>query len=157
MVQLADDYKKRSIRFLEIWQKQGWRMKVYGISYQGGYPRKELVETARTLALQTVPFPAVKQDRYGVGFIGVHDGKDSDFIFIDWWSNENELNHHVYISKHGEKPQFEYCTPKGLIACTWDLKVLNFERDCWVMAVLNNPAGTPDIEQYLQYHMNEDF
>jgi hypothetical protein len=49
----------------------------------------------------------------------------------------------------------EYVTPTGLIACTWDLRVLSFEGDAWVEAVLANPSG-PDMEEYLARTLNED-
>jgi len=32
MFKLIQSYKPRQIRFLELWEESGWRMKVYGIS-----------------------------------------------------------------------------------------------------------------------------
>ncbi len=70
-------------------------------------------------------------------------------------ADENELNHHVYVS-HGQDPdRLEYQTPTGLIACAWDLRVLCFERDAWVELVLNSHAE-PDIEGYLETRLNAD-
>ncbi|WP_369899475.1 isochorismatase [Bacillus manliponensis] len=156
MIQLQETYKKRPIRFLDTWEHEGWLMKIYGVSYENEYPREQLITVAKKLAATILPQPAIFHDRYGVGFIGVHDGKDSSFIFIDWWSNENELNHHVYIASHETPHEFEYYTPKGLIACCWDLKILNFERDAWVQTVLNHPHGTPSLDEYMQLQFNED-
>ncbi|MBO8155823.1 MAG: isochorismatase [Bacillaceae bacterium] len=156
MIKLREKYKKRPIRFLDLWEHKGWRMKVYGISYGGDLPRKELIPKAKELAAQHLPVPAVTDNRYGVGFIGVHDGEGASFIFIDWWTNENELIHHVYVAPHETPDQFEYFNSKGLIACCWDLKVMCFERDSWVKTILNNPKGSPDIEEYLQQRLNED-
>ncbi|MBY7142653.1 hypothetical protein KFZ56_06090 [Virgibacillus sp. NKC19-3] len=76
-------------------------------------------------------------------------------MFVDWWTNENELIHHVYVASHENPTDFEYVTPTGLIACCWDLKVLNFERDSWIEQVLNNPKGPPDIDGYLKCHLND--
>lgn len=39
---------------------------------------------------------------YGVGFLGVHDGRGADFVFIDWWAEENELHHHLYMASHNQ-------------------------------------------------------
>lgn len=156
MIQLRETYKKRPIRFLELWQNDGWTMKIYGISYQNDYPNENLVDKAKVLALKTLPVPAITNNRYGVGYIGVHDGAGANFIFIDWWSNENELNHHVYVATDENPYQFEDYTSTGLIACCWDMKVLSFERDSWVQTVLNNPNGIPNLETYLKLQLNED-
>ncbi|MFD1019552.1 isochorismatase [Thalassobacillus hwangdonensis] len=156
MIKIQSDYQKRPIRFLQLWENGGWSLKVYGISYSSEYPSNKLMDKAKELARDILPFPAVTKNRYGLGFIGVHEGSGANFIFIDWWSNENELNHHVYVESHGDPGMFKYVTPKGLIACCWDLKVLSYERDCWVESVLNNSTGSPDIDLYLNMHLNED-
>ncbi|WHX24583.1 isochorismatase [Virgibacillus halodenitrificans] len=155
MIDLKEAYTPRPISFLELWEYEGWKMKVYGISSTGDYPRKKLVERAKETAMDILPVPSVTNTHYGAGFIGVHEGDGASFIFIDWWTNENELMHHVYVGPHEEPGNFEYVTPKGLIACCWDLKVLSFERDSWVDQILNNPTGAPDIEGYLNCRLNE--
>ncbi|MFD1739043.1 isochorismatase [Bacillus salitolerans] len=156
MIELREEYKKRSIRFIDVWETQGWSMKLYGISYENEYPKNNLIQDAKELAVKILPLPAKTDARYGVGFIGIHEGAGANFIFIDWWSDENELNHHVYVASHDTPDHYEYATPKGLIACCWDLKVLSFERDSWVKTVLANPAGVPNIDEYMKLQLNED-
>jgi hypothetical protein len=46
MIVLQEAYRKRPIHFLELWEQSGWRLKVYGIAYQGEYPRAHLIEKA---------------------------------------------------------------------------------------------------------------
>ncbi len=82
----------------------GWRLKVYGIAYQGEEPDHELVEAALGAAESVLPRPALNDDRYGLGFLGIHDGRDSNFVFVSWWENENELQHRVFYSAT-ERPQ----------------------------------------------------
>ncbi|MEE6208586.1 hypothetical protein U3A55_00230 [Salarchaeum sp. III] len=156
MIKLQSNYRKRSIRFHELWEYEGWIIKVYGISYLSEKPSERLIEVSKNLATDVLPNPAVKENRYGVGFICAHEGSGANFIFIDWWSNENELNHHVYVESHEKPYTFEYVTPQGLIACCWDLKVLSFERDSWVKSILNNPNGKPAINEYLSMQLNEN-
>jgi hypothetical protein len=143
------------IRFLEIWEQKGWRLKVYGITYQGEYPRPHLLEQAKALASDRLPALADAPGCYGVGFLGVHDGRGTDFLYLDWWAEENELHHHLSVVSHQRPDHFEYATPTGLIACVWDLRVLSFEREAWVASVLANPHG-PDLEHYLRLRLNED-
>ncbi|MCP3027713.1 GNAT family N-acetyltransferase [Halobacillus sp. A5] len=91
MIKIQSDYHKRPIRFIELWEDGGWSLKVYGISYLSDYPSNKLIDTSKELARDTLPFPAVTNNRYGLGFIGVHEGSGANFIFVDWWSNEIEL------------------------------------------------------------------
>ncbi|MET3290081.1 UNVERIFIED_CONTAM: hypothetical protein ABID98_002651 [Brevibacillus sp. OAP136] len=155
MIKLTEEYKKRAVRFLELWNHSGWSLKMYGIAYEGEFPRQRLVDAAKEFAQKHLPEVAGTDRHYGVGFIGVHDGHGGSFIFIDWWSDENELNHHVYVASHESPDSFTYMTPHGLIACVWDLKILSFEREAWLQCVLNNPEG-PNLEDYLAARLNED-
>lgn len=90
-----------------------------------------------------------------MGFLGIHDGKTANFVFVDWWASENELHHHVYASPLNQPDKLEYITPTGLIACVWDLRVMEFEGQAWLETVLKNPKG-PDFEDYLERRLNED-
>ena len=155
MFHLQEPYHPRPIRFLELWQHAGWRLKLYGIAYRRDLPRPELIDAARAVARQRLPQPAAEQSRYGVGFLGVHDGRGACFVFVDWWANENELFHHVYVSPSDRPHALQYMTPTGLAACVWDLALIAFERQAWLDAVLAQPTG-PDLEAYLACRLNTD-
>ena len=148
-------YTKRPIRFLEIWQRGGWRLKVYGIAYGRPMPRPELVEAAKAVAQQRLSSVPEPSRHYCVGFLGVHDGRTANFVFVDWWAEENELHHHVYVSPTDEPSRFTYATPTGLTACVWDLRVMAFERQAWLDTVLTRADG-PELEAYLRFTLNED-
>lgn len=153
MIRLKEPYKKRPIRFLELFQPSGWKLKVYGIAYNRELPRPELLEAAKNLAMEKLP--QISDSIYGVGFLGVHDGRGVNFVFLDWWQDENELHHHVFTSPTEQPSRLKEVTHTGVSACVWDLRVICFERQAWVDQVLNNPEG-PDIEGYLAYQLNED-
>ena len=145
-MQLQEPYQKRPVRFLDVWQHNGWRLKVYGIAYQRDLPRPELVAAAHETAAWMLP--EITADRYGVGFMGVHDGRGANIVFVDWWANENELFHNVYYSPPEAPRILRAARPGELTACTWDLAVMCYERTAWLETVLSNPAG-PDFEAYL--------
>ena len=126
-----------------------------GYATRGGLPRPELVRAAREVAEAHIGQLAAGIDHYSVGFLGIHDGRGANFVFLDFWANENELYHHVFVSPADKPEQLDYVTPSGLTACVWDLRVLCFERQAWVDAILNNPEG-PDLERYLAYRLDED-
>ena len=155
MFTVAEPYETRSIRFLELWDHAGWRVKVYGIAYRGQRPDPGLVAAAKEVARARLPEPAVGSRRYGVGFLGVHEGHGANFVFVDWWADENELHHHVHLSKPEAPAELIEITSTGLIACAWDLRVIAFERDAWVETVLANLDG-PDLEAYLARRLEED-
>lgn len=148
-------YKQRPIRFLELWQHAGWRFKVYGIAYRRPTPRPELVAAAKATAMQRLASVPDSMGHYSVGFLGVHDARAHNFVFVDWWADENELHHHVYVSPTNEPARLAYTTPTGLVACVWDLRVMAFERQAWLDTALERPDG-PDLDAYLQQRLNED-
>lgn len=148
-------YTKRAIRFLELWQHGGWRLKVYGIADGRPKPRPELLTAAQAIAKQRLESIPISLRHYSVGFLGVHDGRTSNFVFVDWWADENELHHHVYVSPKDQPSRFTYATPSGLAACVWDLRLMAFERQAWLDTVLKPPAG-PDVGAYLRQVLNED-
>src|SRR5262249_45540547 len=96
MIPLREKCELRPVRLLGLWEAAGWRLKVYGISYGREVPGPEAVAAAKRLAAAALPVPAVTADRYGIGFLGVHDGRGACFVFLCWWAHENELYHLVW-------------------------------------------------------------
>jgi hypothetical protein len=151
-MELREHYRRRVIRFLELHTFRGWRIKVYGIAYHGGTADPQLVQAGKVVAADHLPRPAITAGRYGVGFMGVHQGRDSNLVFIDWWRAENELCHLTFTSTPANPAELQITNPPGVFACVWDLALIGFERDAWVETVLAAP--TPDIERYLQFRLN---
>jgi hypothetical protein len=155
-------YRPRAISFLKIHEVGGWRLKFYGITVNGGPPRAELVTVAEALAPSVLPSPAVygsggdphDSDRYGVGFVTLHDAKDYAFALFDWWAGENELHQRMYSALPTRlgtmRPH-----PTPAIGCVWELAVTDFERRAWLEHVLTRPGG-PDIEGYLAERFQGD-
>jgi hypothetical protein len=144
---MTPDYRPRPIRYLEQWEHEGWRLKVYGISAWEERPAQTLVEHAKRIAAEHLPQPAVEDGRYGVGLLGVHDGKKASFAFVSWWSLVYELNHLLFRAPRNDPAAFARVEP-GLLGCTWDISVVAFERDAWIHSMLTGKQG-PDIEAYL--------
>lgn len=156
MIKLCEPYRPRPIRYIELWEEADWRLKVYGIAYDRPLPRPEVIEAAKAVTRTHLSREGIcRTCDHGVGFLGIHDGRGANFVFFDFWADENELHHHVYVSPTDQPNRWDYVTPSGLIACVWDLRVMCFERQAWVDAVLANPSG-PDIDAYLAARLNED-
>ena len=148
-------YQARAIRFLELWEIAGWRLKVYGITCGSGEPSAGLAAAGKRVVEEKLRQVDAAVDHYGVGFLGIHEGETANFVFVDWWADENELHHHVWASAIDDPIALEYTTPSGVIACVWDIRLIGFERDAWVGAALQNSGG-PDLDDYLERRLNED-
>jgi hypothetical protein len=148
-VELAEPYKPRPVRFLDVAELDGWRIKVYGIAYEGERPEEALVQAALDTARRSLPAPPSTDDRY------VHQGRGSNFVFLDWWADENELHHHIWFSSKDAPSALTAAQPGDPIACAWDISVLAHEREAWVAHVLTR-FDAPDVEGYLAARMNAD-
>ena len=147
-VELTEPYATRPVSALGTWQCGDWRIKKYVIAYRRDGARQELIEAAEASAARALPTPAVTTVRYGVGFLGVHDGRGGNFVFIDWWEQENELHHHVFFSTAADPGALRPATSADPIACVWDLSVVAHEREAWIRHVL--VPEVPDLDAYLE-------
>lgn len=143
-----EPWAPRPVRFLELWEHEDWRLKVYGIAYRGDRPGQALVSAAKELAEAHLPRPASTDRRYGVGFLGVHEGRGANLVFVDWWADENELHHLPFVASHERPLALVPAGPEGPMACVWDLALVEHERRAWLHAALSG-HGTPDLSRYL--------
>jgi hypothetical protein len=153
--QITHPYQPRPIRFLKLWQVNGWTVKVYGMAATNERSPQRLVETAKAIARQQLPQPAITSERYGAAILIAHAGTDGNYVLVDWWFGENMLHHHVYASSLAEPDTFIYVSPQGVGFCGWELAVFQFERQAWIDMVLARPT-TPDFNAYFAQHLNAD-
>ena len=146
-------YKPRSFRFIELLSIGDWRLKLYGIAWNAELPRPELLETAKKIA--TEQLKKEQMSNYRVGFIGAHDGQNACFVFVDFWGNENELFHRVFLSRDNDPEKLAPAEPADSSVCVWDLHLQSFERAAWIKHVLRKPDA-PDFDSYLGEQLRED-
>lgn len=144
----AERYAPRTVRPMGERTFGDWTLKVYGIAYGADEPGHELVDAALAAAEPALPEIALGDGRYGLGFLGIHDGRDSNFVFVSWWENENELQHRVFYSTPERPGTLRAARPDEPIACVWDIRVIAHERDAWVRHMLADP-GRADAGAYL--------
>jgi hypothetical protein len=130
-----------------------WRMKLYGIAWHRELPRPELLEAARRVTTETLAKETA--NNYKVGFVGAHDGRNACFVFVDFWGNENELFHRVFLSRGNDPQALTAWKISDSSVCVWDLRLQSFEREAWIKHVLKKPDA-PDFDSYLQERMNSD-
>ena len=147
-IRLREPYQPRPLRFLELWTVDDWRLKVIGITHGRETPSVELIEAAKRVAADYLRTRRTRHSSYNVGFLGVHDGRGENQVFLDRWINENELMHAYWVSPKDDPRSLVVPDPDHNSVCVWDLAVQCFERQAWLECVLDNPRG-PDVEAYL--------
>jgi len=98
---------------------------------------RELSYWLRPKKIAATELAKFEPNDFYLGFIGAYDGRNAALIFIDFWGNENELFHRVFLS-HGDD-KFADLSPAGdsdPSVCVWDLALQSFERAAWIKHVL---------------------
>lgn len=159
MSALGGPYETRKVRGLGTSELQGWKIKTYEIFQHNDPWRTEgatapIVISAKNMASTLLEDPPCATTRYGVGFLIVHRGKDRNWILLDWWY-EREILKQILMSAPLNEPEKIVVEQSNLLACTWELAVIAFERQAWIDCVLNNPNG-PDLEAYCNRQLNAE-
>jgi hypothetical protein len=149
----VETYEPRSFRFIELLTIGGWRMKLYGIAWRRELPRLKLLEAAKWIAAEQLRHAS--PNNYNVGFVAAHDGKNACVVFIDYWANENELFHQVFLSRSSDPDALIPAKESDSSVCVWDLRLQSFEREAWIKHVLCK-ANAPDFRAYLNERLNDD-
>jgi hypothetical protein len=66
MTTIAQAYETRPIRFLDLWEIGGWKMKAYGIAYASEQPGRPLIDAARRLTAERLSTSAEGTRHHGV-------------------------------------------------------------------------------------------
>ncbi len=154
MKNLRIPYATRNVRFHEIFRCPNWQVKIYIISstasvvdaaiiYQAKYELPGWLKASNKSGLEV----------YGYATLILHQTKYGVFAVINWWLDENMLQHFVYLAPIKDPLSFNLYSYNGIITCVWELSVLWHERNAWVSHVLMNP-GNPDYQAYLDDQLN---
>jgi len=147
-MRVIEPYTKRSVTFLTQVDSEGWRVKVYGISANSEAVPAELVDEAIAQVLPQLPQPAVSEDRYGVGFLIIHQGKQRNWFLLDWWEHEDILFHRLFSSPLDSCRTIS-AEKSSATACVHELQVISLESEAWVKTVLGTDTE-PDFDAYLK-------
>ncbi len=156
-LKLTEPYQSRQVSSLGVLEVDEWRFKLYGIHAPGrSAPDDGWKLTVQELAQTRLEDTGGHPERYGVGFIIIHHGREANFVLIDWWVGENMLENHVHVFPPGDSGTYEHMVNTGLAACVWELSVMSFEREAWIETVLANPQN-PNLKAYLKRQLEGRF
>lgn len=139
------EYRERRGRFDRLHQDGDWQLKVYVIDAGKGPPAADLVDAALPAAARLLP--DVSERVYGEAFVIVHSGEDAIWLLVHWWQDHCLLYHRVAAATLDNPRDFSVPVDAELIACSWELDVIGFERDAWVRTI-QRPGGEPDRVAY---------
>lgn len=156
-MKIQNKYQTRPIRFLEIYEHEDWKIKIYSISSRNEYVKKEIVVLAKTYLARWLQnsFNYFPLETYRIATLILHEGKEGCFALLNWWIDENMLQNHVYLLKKNDQTRFIDYSKKGITACVWEMEIIWFERNSWIQHVLSK-APRPNYDGYLQEHLNKD-
>ena len=149
-----DPFVMRPTKFINQVNSEGWRIKIYGISTKSLPLPQEVVSEGMKSVLSHLPQPALTEQRYGVGFLIIHQGTMRNWYLLDWWEKEDIIHHKLFSSPLDEPSAISTEPDKTLIACVHELRVINFESEAWIKTVLCRD-NKPSFESYLDLRLDQ--
>lgn len=155
-MKINTSYKTRPVRFLEIHQQDNWKVKIYSISVKNKLVNVQFINSAKQqMGSWLSKATDYSLDTYNAATLILHEGKEGCFAIINWWTDENMLQHYVYLAGNETPAVFKPFANNSIITCVWEMAVLWFERNAWVEHVLQK-AEKPQMAAYLSAHLNAD-
>lgn len=151
---LSEPYAPRPIRFLEVHEHAGWRIKLYSITYGSEPCDRATYDECLAIAMSDLPQPAVTKHRPGVGFAICHQGRGWHYLVLNWWDNENELPQRIWVCERDKPNALWRRAAANQSVCVWDLQVIWFEREMYVKRVLMS-RGRVNVDGYLAEQFNQ--
>ncbi len=140
------EYGERVAEFSGMHLVGDWHVKVYTIDAGAGTRPEESLEASLAQLPRLLP-PEVGGSVHGEAFVVVHAGEDSVWLLVHWWTDACLLHHRMVAASLETPDSFDIEVPETLIACTWELAVVAFEREAWVRSAQRRGAAA-DFEAY---------
>ncbi|MEI5997918.1 hypothetical protein H3V53_12135 [Paraburkholderia bengalensis] len=158
-----DVYDVRPVRYIENESAHGWTFKFYGINAKH-VDGNDIVDAGLLKAAKAVVWdqvlnkPLLSKNSHKTGFAVLHQGRLGNWLLVDWWSHDVLWKQILFRSDSIKDPVFTK-DPNAVVACTWEIPLIAFERDHWVRNVQKIDQGTDAkdaIDRYLKAHFNAD-
>lgn len=158
------EYETRRVTFHGLRRVDDWAVKVYAIDAHGSIRPGDVLPAAlaRLPAMlpdavaggraplacpDGAPEGASGADVHGEAFAIVHAGEDAVWLLVFWWTDRCLLHRRMAGAPLRQPEDFTLPVPDTLIACTWELAVVQHERDAWVRNVQAR-GGRASLEAY---------
>jgi len=143
-------YEPRLFADLGILTERRWALKLYGIHHDITRDKAALVDPAVLQSGSThIRGLLAEADRVGAhhntGFVILHQGKQANWLLTHWWIHQDVCCHIVSRSPLDDPVRFTRVAAP-IMACVWELLVVQFERGAWISTALQ---PKPNFDAYL--------
>ncbi len=150
-------YQKRHIEFNEIYEVDGWKIKIYTISKDDEFKYPEFYAKVKAQVKNWLQIENGFNAQHDyMGFLILHAGTEGIFTLINWWVGKNMLNTLIFKSDYDNLFEFEKISGNGLAPCIWELEIINHERIAWTNHTLKT-YPKPNYSAYLKSTFSGDF
>lgn len=147
-------YRARKIRFREVLDMYGWRIKIYTIAKDEKFNHPQFyINVKRELEKWLLLDNSFNSSNDKIGFLILHSGNEGIFSIVSWWVDKHMMNTHIFLSKLDDPSNFARISGDGLAPCIWELEVINHERISWIDNILKK-TPEPDYERYIEDVIN---
>lgn len=147
-------YQARKIVFNELFKINGWTIKIYTISKTDKFEHPAFYKNVKAKIPEWLKMENSFDSRNDkIGFLILHEATEGIFSLLNWWVGKNMLNAHVFFTRTNETDSFRKISGDGLLACVWELEVINYERVSWLNNTLRKMPN-PDYKSYLNDVIN---
>ena len=109
-------------------------------------PGEGVLAAAREHAGDVLPAAAEREGgSEGLGFVILHEGLQGTWLLLHWWAHGDILCGRLLRAEPGGAV-FAPQDDRPLLACVWELVVIDHERRAWVRAMMRE---APDSGAYL--------
>ncbi|MCF3638703.1 hypothetical protein LXM94_01790 [Rhizobium sp. TRM95111] len=131
-------YRPRDVSNLGQWAIGGLKLKVYGLVADNRKIDKAMVALGQSFVRQDVlPRVADEGDDNGMGFVIIHPGELGVSISAHWWIQGSVLCQHIYRKLYAASEPMD-TVKRPVIACVWELALINAEQEAWRKAMMKN-------------------
>ncbi|MEL7059805.1 MAG: GNAT family N-acetyltransferase [Acidobacteriota bacterium] len=136
------DYVPRTASCTGLVEAGGWALKAYTIVRDVARPSDEELQAARDAVAQALP-PLPDDDSAPPreraprsGFFILHLGEEARWLLVDWWTPGGILCQRMFSAPLDGPCRFEEVPSREILACVWELGVIDFERRAWISTVM---------------------
>lgn len=135
--QLEERYYPRSAGFLREVAVGGGVIKLNGITTSPDFNLSDAEIDAAIVVLKTAE---TNRTHLGAGFAILHRGEDGLWLLLHWWLEGGIASHAMWRAGPDHSPPRFSPVPAGVLACVWELGVIDFERKAFMDTAL---SGAP--------------
>jgi hypothetical protein len=145
-------YERRKLMADPLLSVHGWQIKPYRIAYPDAKAEID-VQAIDFAAILAQALPTTREAHYeGVGYAVLHNARDGCYLVMGRWyaghvlmSDTFEIGVHSLQTKDAS-PTLERLSVLG---CVWELAVVAFEREAWMVSAMHADNREEGIAAYL--------